>query len=66
MPVAVFRVRPGGKVPALIEKVKGGTPGVATSERLYDVPTCPLADGPLGNVRLSVPSTINVPGTEVI
>jgi hypothetical protein len=44
-PVEEFSVRPGGREPATIAKVYGGTPPVATRLELYGVPTWPVLDG---------------------
>ncbi len=38
-PVDEFSVRPGGKLPELIEKVYEGTPPLATRLELYGTPT---------------------------
>ena len=50
-PVVAFRLKPGGRVPLLIENVYGEMPPVAVSEELYGCPTVPVVAG--GHCRLS-------------
>ena len=50
-PVVGFSSKPGGSVPAVIEKVYGGVPPVATSAELYGTPTCAV---PAGQASMTV------------